>query len=99
MAYSLTRKAADDISNIYMQGVELFGVPQAERYHAEMKQKFDLIADNPHIARMRNEFNPPVYIYSYHSHIIIYTVDKNSDISILRIRHGREDWKHNPVGD
>jgi toxin ParE1/3/4 len=99
MVYKLTRKAANDIANIYVQGVEIFGIPQAEKYHADMKLKFELISDTPYLTRERNEFDPPVYIHPYESHIIIYTVDDDSDITILRVRHGNEDWKHNPVGD
>lgn len=53
MAYKLTRKAAEDISHIYVEGVTLFGVPQAEKYHADMERKFELISNNPHIARQR----------------------------------------------
>jgi len=31
-----------------------------------------------------------------HSHLIVYTVDDNDDIFIVKIRHGHEDWQSKP---
>ncbi|MEE4013360.1 type II toxin-antitoxin system RelE/ParE family toxin [Roseibium sp. FZY0029] len=97
MAYKVSRKAAEDIANIYIEGVSGFGVAQAEKYHAEMEATFDLISSNPRIARERQEIDPPVHIHPFGSHIVIYTVDAKNDVLIIRVRHGREDWKHNPA--
>lgn len=95
MTYSLTRKAVEDIIRLYGEGVRLFGVDQAERYHAGLETAFGLLSDNPMLARERPEIDPPVRIHPYGSHIIIYRIEENG-IVVIRIRHGREDWKTEP---
>lgn len=97
MAYTLTRKAADDIIDIYLQGHTLFGADQAERYHSGMKNVFAFLAREPQSARERTEINPPIRVHPYGSHIILYLIDESGDILILRVRHGREDWHSNPL--
>lgn len=96
MTYRLSRKAAEDIVNIYVTGVEQFGVEQAEKYHAQLERTFQLIASTPEIARERTEITPPVRIHGFGAHIIVYVVDQNRDVLIVRVRHGHEDWKESP---
>lgn len=97
MAYKLTKKADADIITIYVEGVYEFGVAQAEKYHAELERIFELLSDSPMLARERKEITPPVRVHPHRSHLIIYSIDKNNDILIVRVRHGREDWRRNPV--
>lgn len=97
MTYKLTRKAAEDITHIYLEGVAAFGTAQAEQYHAGIETTFELLSQNPNLARKRHEITPPVHIHPYESHIIIYTIDKQNNVLIIRVRHGREDWKNNPA--
>ncbi|MFN4011112.1 MAG: type II toxin-antitoxin system RelE/ParE family toxin [Pannonibacter sp.] len=99
MTYRLTRKAADDITGIYIEGVVRFGEAQAARCHGLLESVFELIAANPYLARERHEINPPVRVYPVQSHLVIYAVDDRSDVLIIRVRHGREDWKQNPSGE
>ena len=95
MIYRLTRKAEEDIISIFVDGVEKFGVAQAEKYHAELESVFGLIADNPHIARERSELSPPTRIHPHGTHIILYQIEDNGHVLILRVRHSREDWISN----
>ncbi len=93
MAYKLTRKAEDDIIQLYLEGVRLFGTDQAENYHEELEQVFDLLADNPAMARERMEIDPPVRVHPHGSHLIVYLADDAGDILIVRVRHCHEDWQ------
>ncbi len=97
MGYKITRKAAEDITHIYIEGVAMFETHQAEAYHTAMERTFELLAENPNMARQSTEITPPVRIHPYQSHLIVY-VENDSDILIVRVRHGREDWKNNPTG-
>lgn len=90
--YKLSRKAEEDIIGIFQYGVAQFGMQQAERYHDLLERTFDFLAENPEAARERSEITPPVRIHPIESHIVIYTVDENGDIFVVRGRHGREDW-------
>ncbi len=92
MPYRTTRQADQDIIDIYLWGCREFEQSQAERYHAGLAATLDLIADNPRMARERIEFNPPVRLHPYQSHMIVYLVD-NSGVLIVRILHGRQDWE------
>ncbi|MEP2761231.1 MULTISPECIES: type II toxin-antitoxin system RelE/ParE family toxin [Alphaproteobacteria] len=97
MAYKLTRKAEEDIITVYQQGVVLFGAAQAETYHARLEQAFDFLSANPRAARERMEITPPVRCHPLGVHIVIYLIEDNGDVLILRVRHSREDWAADPV--
>jgi toxin ParE1/3/4 len=91
MAYRLSRKAEEDILQIYVTGVGEFGVDQAERYHAGLEQAFVFLSDFPRAAPERPELGRSSRMHPYKSHIIVYRLD-GPDIFIQRVRHGREDW-------
>lgn len=43
------------------------------------------------MARLRNEFTPPVRLYPYGAHVVVYTAT-GDHILIIRVLHGRQDW-------
>jgi toxin ParE1/3/4 len=91
MAYKLSRAAAQDVIQIYETGVQDFGVEQAERYHAGLEKIFTFLAENPGIARKREELRQQPRVLRYKAHLVFYRLD-GEDIFIQRVRHGREDW-------
>lgn len=97
MRYRLTREADDDITKIYLEGAELFGANQADRYHDELSAIFELIALNPEMARVRHELKPAVRVHPHRSHIVIYQIESDGSVLIVRVRHGREDWDGDAV--
>lgn len=92
MPYRLTRQAAQDIIDIYVQGAEQFGVDQADAYHALLESTFDFLATHPLAARRRLELSPPVRIHPVQSHLVIYEREDDGSVLIIRVRHTREDW-------
>jgi toxin ParE1/3/4 len=92
MSYKTSRQADRDIIDIYVHGVAEFGVDQAERYHEGMVSVFELLAENPHLARERREFDPPVRLHPYQAHMIAYVV-RDDGILIIRVLHGRQAWE------
>lgn len=92
MGYRLTRRAERDVIDAYTQGAVGFGIDQAERYHEGLAATFRMLADNPHIARERTEFEPPVRLHPYEAHMIVYVIDDRG-ILVVRILHGRQDWE------
>jgi toxin ParE1/3/4 len=91
MAFRTTRAADEDIFNLYEHGVLEYGQPSAESYVAALRAIFELLAANPFMARERSEARPPVRLYPYRAHHILYRID-NEDVLILRVLHGRQDW-------
>ncbi len=98
MAIRYSRAAEADLFEIYRYGLEHFGHHQAEAYRKTLDRTLRLIAANPFLARLRNEISPPVRLHRNGTHVIVYTIDENTDVLILRIRHGREDWLDDPLG-
>jgi toxin ParE1/3/4 len=92
MMIRLTQAAEEDVIRIFHEGAELFGETQAERYHRGLAKVFDLLAENPELARERTELTPPMRIHPHGSHLIVYRAEPGA-ILIVRIRHGREDWQ------
>ncbi len=97
MTYKLSAKAEEDIIRVYRESFRLFGAEQAEKYYAGLERVFQFLSDTPKAARERTEITPPVRVHPYQSHIIVYLIDDNSDVIILRVRHGREEWENDPV--
>lgn len=96
--YRLSRRAEKDLIEIYVSGVQAFGLDQAETYQDGLEAAFDLIARYPEIARERRELDPPVRVHRYRSHLVIYLAGPGG-VLIVRVRHGREDWEISPGGD
>uniref|UniRef100_B0T183 Plasmid stabilization system n=1 Tax=Caulobacter sp. (strain K31) TaxID=366602 RepID=B0T183_CAUSK len=91
MAYRLSRKAEEDILDIYIAGASEFGQDQAERYHAGLEKTFLFLSSFPRAAPERAALGRSSRVHPYKSHITIYRLD-GADIFIQRVRHGHEDW-------
>lgn len=92
MGFRLSLEAERDIIGIAEEGIRLFGTAQAKRYHDELFAIFRLIATNPRMARERLEISPPIRIHPFKAHLVVYRIEEDGDIFIVRVRHGREDW-------
>lgn len=90
MGYRLTLEAEADIIDIARAGLRMFGKQQAARYHDALFDLLDLIAANPKMARERPEITPPVRIMPYKAHLVVYVIDENEDVIVVRVRHGHE---------
>lgn len=92
MGFRLSVEAEEDIIGIAAEGMGLFGIAQARRYHDELFVVLDLLAANPRMARERHEISPPMRIHPFKAHLIVYRIEEDGDILIVRVRHGHEDW-------
>lgn len=92
MTYRTTTEADRELIEIYVFGAERFGVQQSEQYLDGLFQTFDLLAENPYLARERRELNPPMRLHPYGAHMIVYAIT-GDDILIVRVLHGRQDWQ------
>ena len=90
MRAEFSLRAQLDLQELYIYGVEKFGIAVAESYAAGITQTVHLIASQPRIARLRTEFSRPVRIHHWRSHYIIY-VDQPSGVFIVRVLHHASD--------
>jgi len=97
MDFRLATEADEDLVAVFVQGCDLFGARQADRYVDELFGVFRRIATNPTLSRLRVEFDPPVHAVRHKAHVVIYDVDAQG-VTILCVRHGREDWQSDPLG-
>jgi toxin ParE1/3/4 len=97
MSFRLSARAEADLVDIYLYGVAEFGLRQAEAYQDRLDHAIELIGLNPKLARLRLEIDPPVRVHRVQAHIIIYHIDDDDTVRILRVRHGNEDWITNPT--
>jgi len=88
--YSLTKAADQDLINIYLRGMEEYGVTQAERYLEFLTSKVEMAAENPSFGADYNDVRLGLMRYESKAHAIYYKTTP-SGILVLRILGGRQD--------
>ncbi|WP_353256892.1 type II toxin-antitoxin system RelE/ParE family toxin [Hyphomonas sp.] len=94
MKIEISAQANTDLDRMVQEGLRQFGRKQTEGYLASVYAAFRTIADFPYANREYAEFKPPVRVYPHRSHLILYRVE-DERLTIVRVRHGREDWNPN----
>ncbi len=87
-----TNQADEDIIEIYIRGVQDFGVSAAELYLEKLRTTFELLADFPKMSRLWKEFRPPLRAHPCGSNMIFYSEVQNG-VLILRVLGGSQDWQ------
>ena len=98
MGYSLSERARQEFIDIYNYGLREFGHDQAERYAAGLRAAFAFLAEYPRAARLRTEIAPPVRIFPFGEHLILY-MESEGEVLIQRLRHGHENWIEAGIDD
>ena len=91
MGIRLTTSAQRDIYRIAAEGLERFGEHQVAKYQTGLNNALVFLSDYPYAAAEHREYKPPVRIYPYEAHVIIFEVS-DGDVVVLAICHAREDW-------
>jgi toxin ParE1/3/4 len=94
----LRPSALDDLEAIWLYTATQWSVDQADHYIRQLTAGLDLLSGQPEIARERSELVPPVRIHPVASHLIIYRIEVDH-LDIIRVRHRREDWANDPLGE
>lgn len=89
-AIELTTEAERDLIDIFLFGIEHFGVAQAERYSAALVGKIESAAANPSFGANYDFVRSGLRRYEATSHAIYYRPTEKG-ILVLRILHGRMD--------
>jgi len=90
--YSLSSKAAADLSGIYEYTILNFGLTKAREYLTGLHEQFETLAENPMHGRSASELSPGLRRLEYESHVVFY-VPKAKGIRIVRVLHQSMDMK------
>ncbi|WP_055046180.1 type II toxin-antitoxin system RelE/ParE family toxin [Devosia sp. A16] len=91
MRLRLTPDAEQDITDIFVYGVLTYGLKLSEEYSGRLQGAIDRLGDYPMLGREHDEINPPVRLYRYESHHILYAI-RDGELLVLRVLHGSVDW-------
>lgn len=80
-------QAEQDLINIWSYTYREWGETQADRYLDLLNNGFRLIAQNPEMCRLREEFIQPVCLHICEHHLIVYTFNE-LQLNIVRVLHG-----------
>ena len=84
-------QADADRDAIWDHTVERWSVDQAEAYLLGIDRVLTLLAEQPTIARERREFDPPVRVHPYKSHLLVFRTS-DATLDVIRIVHARSNW-------
>ena len=86
--YRLSTQAENEILDIFLYGIERFGLNQARLYKDGMESCFQLLGNNPRMGRSATIVGEGIRRHEHGSHVIFYETD-GSGVLILTIVHGR----------
>lgn len=89
MPYRLSSRAERDLDEVWLYVAEDASPTTADRLIDEIVDRFDLLAEQPRMGRLRPEFGPGVRSISVENHVIYYRDD--GQVQIARVLHGRRD--------
>lgn len=91
--YTLSVEADQDFTDIYEYSIYQFGMAQADEYAGNLIATFELIAERPKSAPMRNDLVYGLRCRMSGSHAAYYLQDENGNVLIVRILHQSMDAK------
>ena len=89
MSYRLSVLAEQDLEEIWSYVAEDASPATADRLIDAIVDRFDLLAEQPRMGRLRPEFGAGVRSFTVENHVIYYRHDE--DVVIARVLHGRRD--------
>jgi len=91
--YYLTKKAVEDLANIWNYTLEKWSEQQADNYYQMLITNCEAIANNPGLGKNYNGVTRNLLGLRTNRHIIFYRKVDDKDIEVTRILHGKMDLK------
>ena len=91
--YFFTRKAIEDLSQIWNYTYNAWSERQADKYYNLLISECKKIAKIPNIGKIYEQIHNDVLGYKIGRHIIFYRIITEKEIEIVRILHERMDTK------
>ena len=73
--YRLSSRAEQDLIDIYLYTLEMFGFAQAESYSKEITDVFGMLAANPRIGRPDPILGDEYRRHEHGSHVVFFSID------------------------
>lgn len=89
MPYRLSALAEQDLDEIWSFVAEDASPETADRLIDAIVERFDLLAEQPRMGRLRPEFGAGVRSFTVENRVIYYRHD--GDVLVARVLHGRRD--------
>jgi toxin ParE1/3/4 len=89
MPYRLSALAEQDLHEIWSYVTEDASPATADRLIDAIVDRFELLAEQPRMGRLRPEFGEGVRSFTVENHVIYYRHE--GDVLIARVLHGRRD--------
>ncbi len=93
-SYRLTNKAVEDLNQIWEYSFDTWSEEQADYYYQMLINICEDLADNPRVGKAYDTILPGLMGFIANQHIIIYRVIEAGLIEVVRILHGRMDFKN-----
>jgi toxin ParE1/3/4 len=90
-SYRITRRADEDLQEIYRYTRLTWGRGQAVRYLHGLEHQFAALADNPLVGIAREDLQPPGLRCLVHGSYVIFYQPQPDGVLIIRVLHGRQD--------
>ncbi len=91
--YKLTRKAVEDLSNIWNYTFEVWTEKQADKYYNSLITACQEIAENLSLGKNYEGISNQLFGMKANKHIIFYRILEENYIEITRILHEKMDLK------
>ena len=91
LSVELLESAERDLDRIWEYTVERWGQDQALRYVRAMNDAMTRLSVFPEIARLYEEFSPPVRIHVFREHLIVYQTTETT-LEVIRLLPSRSNW-------
>lgn len=90
----LTKKAVEDLADIWNYTYENWSERQADKYYQLLVESFKEIADNPLIGKNYSEIAERLRGFKVGRHIVFFREMKIQKVEIIRILHEQIDLKN-----
>ncbi|MET0547501.1 MAG: type II toxin-antitoxin system RelE/ParE family toxin [Caulobacterales bacterium] len=91
--YRLTQSAQDSLEEITEQSLERWGRLKTAEYMAALHRRFQWLAENPKLGRIRDDIGADIRSYLQGSHMIFYRVT-DYGAEIVGVPHASMDLGH-----
>ncbi|HEX6280109.1 MAG TPA: type II toxin-antitoxin system RelE/ParE family toxin [Pyrinomonadaceae bacterium] len=90
-AYTLTKKALADITEIWVYTAENWSIEQADRYYNLIFDEIEYVAANFDMARDFDHVRKGYRVTKVKSHLIFFRRTSKGEVEVVRVLHERMD--------